>query len=250
MADPTLAQRAGPELSGNALKILAAIAMAVDHVGLVLLPTVPVLRQIGRLAFPIFAFMIAEGCAHTRNALRYFLSLLTLGVVCQTAYTAATGSWFLCVPVSFTMAIPLVLALGKWKSALFDQALWPKLLWGVVFLGGMAAVWALNRLVTVDYGFWGCMLPVGASLFRRTENMPRSPARLDRNTVHVLAMGALMVPLALGLGIWQWWSMLALPLLKLYSGRRGKYRMKYFFYIFYPAHLLMIQGLDMLLHML
>ena len=249
MTERTLVQRAGLELSGNVLKIIAAVAMTVDHVGLVLFPTVPVLRQIGRLALPIFAFMIAEGCAHTRNALRYFLSVLTLGLVCQTAYTVAMGSWYLCMPLSFSLAIALVLALRKWKSALFDRALWPKLIWGGAFLGGVAAVWVLTQFVRLDYGFWGCMLPVAASLFRKTENTPRSLEKLDRNIVHILAMGVCMVMLALCLGPWQWWSMLALPFLKLYSGRRGKHKMKYFFYIFYPAHLLVIQGIFLLLTM-
>lgn len=243
----TLVGEAMPSLSGNALKLVAAAAMTLDHVGLVLLPGVPVLRQIGRIAFPIFAYMIAEGCAHTRSRLRYFLSVLTLAAVCQTAYTAAMGSWFLCVPVSFAMAIPLVLALERWKRALFGKSLGAKLLWGAVFLGGVAAVWALTSAVTVDYGFWGCMMPVGASLLRSTKNSPEGLKKLDRNLVHVLTMGALMVPLALYLGPWQWWSILALPFLKLYSGKRGRYRMKYFFYIFYPAHLLVIQGISLLL---
>ena len=245
--NPALTRGYAPALSGNGLKLLAAATMTVDHVGLVLFPAVPVLRQIGRLAFPIFAFMIAEGCAHTRNALRYFLNVLVLAVVCQTAYTVAMGSWFLCVPVSFAIAIALVLALRQWKEALFAEGLWPKLLWGAVFLGGIGAVGLLCRVVTLDYGFWGCMMPVGASLLRRTENMPPALEKLDRNLVHVLAMAAFMVPLALYLGTWQWWSMLALPFLKLYSGQRGKYKMKYFFYIFYPVHLLVIQGLSMLL---
>ena len=45
----------------------------------------------------------------------------------------------------------------------------------------------------------------------------------------------------------QIWSLLALPLLMLYSGRRGKWNMKYFFYIFYPAHLASLQGIAWLL---
>lgn len=248
MVERTLVQKAMPELSGNALKILAAVAMTVDHVGLVFFPAVPAFRHIGRLAFPIFAFMIAEGCAHTRKPLRYFLNVLALALVCQTAYTVAMGQWFLCVPVSFSLSIPLVLALRRWKGALVGDALPPKLLWGGAFLGGVAAVWVLTRFVTLDYGFWGCMMPVGASLFRQEGNTRLK--KLDRNLVHVLSMAMFMIPLALELGAWQWWSLLALPLLKLYSGKRGKYGMKYFFYIFYPAHLLVIQGLDILLRML
>ena len=54
-------------LSGNALKIIAAISMVIDHVGLMFFPTLKILRIIGRLAYPIFAFMIAEGCYYTKN---------------------------------------------------------------------------------------------------------------------------------------------------------------------------------------
>lgn len=237
MIEKTLQGKAGLQLSGNVLKILAAIAMTLDHAGLVLFPRLSALRFVGRLAFPIFAFMIAEGCVHTRSRARYFLSVLALAAVCQVAYTLAMDSWYLCAPVSFSLAIPLVLALESWKKA---QTRLTKLGWAAVFLGGVAAVWMLTRFVQLDYGFWGCMLPVGASLFRATK-------RWDKNTVHVLAMAVFMVPLAVAMGQWQWWSFLSLPLLKVYSGRRGKYKMKYFFYIFYPAHLLVIQGINMLL---
>lgn len=226
------------QLSGNALKILAALAMTVDHVGMTLFPGIQAMRFIGRLAFPIFAFMVAEGCAHTRSMGRYFLHMVVLALVCQSAYTIAMHSWFLCVPVSFALSIPLILTLQTWKKADDGPS---KTLWAVVFLAGVVAVWMLTRYVTLDYGFWGCMMPVAASMFRDTDT------KLDRNLIHVLAMGAVMVPVALSLGSWQWWSMLALPLLLLYSGRRGKYKMKYFFYIFYPAHLLVIQGISMLI---
>ena len=63
-------------LNGNQLKILAMLFMTVDHVGAFLMPQYEILRYIGRLAMPIFAFMIAEGCTHTHNRLRYFLTLL------------------------------------------------------------------------------------------------------------------------------------------------------------------------------
>ncbi len=230
----SLTRAALPQLSGNALKILAAITMTVDHVGLTLFPQVQALRLIGRLAFPIFAFMVAEGCAHTRNMGRYILHMLVLALVCQVAYTAATGSWLLCVPVSFVLSISLIYLLQKAKEAPF---------WGVAFLAGVGAVWLFDRQATLDYGFWGCMMPVAASLFRGAKG------KLDENTVHVLAMGVFMIPLALQLGAWQWWSLLALPLLEMYSGQRGKYKMKYFFYIFYPAHLLIIEGIAILMTM-
>ena len=54
-------------LNGNQLKIIALIAMTLDHIGKMLLPGFTILQIIGRLAFPIFAYMIAEGCRYTKN---------------------------------------------------------------------------------------------------------------------------------------------------------------------------------------
>ena len=56
-----------PGLSGNQLKLIALITMTVDHMGLILFDQFILLRIVGRLAFPIFAWMIAEGCRHTRR---------------------------------------------------------------------------------------------------------------------------------------------------------------------------------------
>ena len=56
-----------PGLTGNQLKLIALITMTIDHIGFMLLPQVKILRAIGRIAFPIFAYMIAEGCQYTRN---------------------------------------------------------------------------------------------------------------------------------------------------------------------------------------
>lgn len=234
-------------LSGNALKILAAVSMTVDHVGYIFFPTVMFLRYIGRLALPVFMFMIAEGCHHTRSRLRYFLTVLALAVLCQGVYTLAQGDWFLCVPVSFSLAIPLVYGMQAWKRAVFGGRKWAALGWSVLLCAAVAGVYRFNQLMKMDYGFWGCMLPVSASLFRQCENAPQWLRRMDRNLTHVLTMGLCMVPLALEMGAWQRWSFLAIPLLMLYSGKRGKWKMKYFFYIFYPAHMAILQGLAMLL---
>ena len=236
------------QLSGNALKMIAAVTMVVDHVGYTFFPTVALLRFIGRLAFPLFAYMIAEGCVHTRNPGRYFLSVFTLAAVCQVAYTVAMQDWFLCVPVSFSLSIALIFALKRWKTALFGRHFVSKLLWGAVFLGGVAGVWVLTRFAQLDYGFWGCMLPLSASLLRKPENAPAWWEKLDTPSANLTAMGLCMVLLAAQSGAWQWWSLLALPLLMLYSGKRGRRKMKYFFYIFYPAHLLVIEGLYLLLN--
>ena len=75
--------------NGNTLKFLACITMLIDHAGILLFPQYDIFRIIGRIAFPIFAFMIAEGCRYTKNKLRHFLMIFGLGVLCQLAYVVS-----------------------------------------------------------------------------------------------------------------------------------------------------------------
>ena len=219
-------------LSGNWLKIIAAVTMLIDHTGYIFFPSQILWRVIGRIAMPIFAFMIAEGCCHTRSKVRYFLRVLGLGLLCQTVYVAFAGGWELCMPVNFSLSILLVCTLERAVKA----RSW---LWALLFALIMTLVYLLNKVIILDYGFWGCMLPLFCCL-------PRLLGREER-WLRVLTLGIGMVLLSMNSSIWQWYSLMALPLLLLYSGKRGKVKMKYFFYIFYPAHLAILQGIAWLL---
>ena len=68
------------------LKLIAIITMAIDHTGAALLPQYPVLRVIGRIAFPIFCYSLAVGCVYTRDMRRYLLRMLLLALVSQPFY--------------------------------------------------------------------------------------------------------------------------------------------------------------------
>lgn len=234
-----MTERKSCGLSGNALKLIAVVSMFIDHAGVVLFPHVIVLRVIGRLAFPIFAFMLAEGCEKTRNKPRHFLSVFVLGCGCQLVYYLYDGDTYMNILITLSLSILLLYALQYAKAALFGGCGWgKKLLATSVFLLVVAAIWVLNRYVRIDYGFWGCMLPVMASLLRPTSTgAPAALVTLDTRVVQVATFTAGLVILAAVTGGVQVYSLCAVPLLLLYSGQRGKWRMKWFFYIFYPTHL-------------
>ena len=80
--------------TNNQLKLIALVSMTVDHVGMVLFPKAMWLRLIGRLAFPIFAYMIAEGCRNTKGMTRYLGTLAASAAVCQLVYFFVMGSLY------------------------------------------------------------------------------------------------------------------------------------------------------------
>lgn len=230
-------------LSGNMLKIIAAIAMVIDHAGLLLFPQAQLPRIIGRLAYPIFAFMIAEGCRYTKNKAKYLGGILALGILCQIVYFVAMGSTYMCILITFSFTVAVIYAMQSMKAA-WLQGQGSRALTTAVFLGSIVLTWLANAYLTVDYGFWGCMAGVFAAALHPAGDALK---RFDRTENHVLMLSLGLLLLAFDRGGLQSWSLLAVPLLLLYSGKRGKLRMKYFFYIFYPAHLVALQGLAWLL---
>ena len=104
-------------LSGNVLKALAAISMVIDHVGVMIFPQNELLRIIGRLAFPIFSYMICEGCRHTRNRLSYLLKILILGIVTTAIASVAEGELYFDTLITFSCSITLILLLTKSRES-------------------------------------------------------------------------------------------------------------------------------------
>ena len=222
-------------LTGNQLKLIALITMTLDHVGMMLLPQMRILRAIGRIAFPIFAYMIAEGCHHTRNRQKYLLSMVFFAAVCQVVYFIAMGSLSMCILVTFSLSIGLIYladyahAGGRYgKAALYGAV------FGVFFLCYLAHdVLFPQTDFGIEYGLFGVLLPVFAHLGERKQKK-----------FQYFTAGLALMNLTWG-GI-QWWSMAAIPLIALYNGKRGKRKMKYLFYFYYPLHLVVLQGLTML----
>ena len=246
---PQTDRRAG--LSGNTLKILAAVSMLLDHIGVLLFPELEILRILGRMALPIFAFMIAEGCRYTRNKFRYFITVFALAVVCQTVYFVYNGDTYMSILVTFSLSILTIYALGACKEVWFDKESSPlkKIAFLFLLVLTVGAVYWLNTVLQIDYGFCGCMLPVFAAIFHPTKKASEAYLkRWDKIPIYVASLAVGALPVAISLGSIQYWSFMAFLPLFLYSGKRGKWRMKYFFYVFYPLHLLLLEGIYMLIH--
>ena len=214
-------------LTGNQLKLLAMIAMTCDHVGLQLLPQYPILRIIGRLSLPIYAYMIAEGCRHTHDRKNYLLRLAGMAALCQIVYFFAMGSLYQCILVTFSLSVCLIYAL--------EDGI------GLRSFGCLAVVFFLCVILPdllphtdfyIDYGLMGVLLPV-IIYFGRPK------------TIQSLTIG--LVLLALQTGGRQWWALAAVPLLALYNGQRGKGNIGKLFYLYYPAQLVVIYFLSMLM---
>jgi hypothetical protein len=214
------------DLSSFSLHILAMALMLCDHLWATVVPGSDWLTNIGRLAFPIFAFMIAEGCKYTRNKRRYFGQLFGLALGCQIVYFITDGSMYLSVLFTFSLSVLTIFALQYCKAK-------PTALPLLLFITTVVAVYVLNQLLDIDYGFFGCMLPVFAAAFHST--------RFDKPLLNILMLALGLLLLWISLGGLQLYALAAVPLLLCYSGRRGKIKMKYFFYIFYPAHLALLQ---------
>ncbi len=236
-------------LTGNQLKFLAALLMLIDHFGVMLYPEIESLRIIGRLSFPIFAFLIAEGCTHTKNKQNYFLGIFLLGVFCQTVFYFTQGSTNLGILITFSIAILLCYLLQMLKETLVsqDKSLLIKIFLLIAFILAIGVTYMLNQKIYVDYGFWGCVLPAFACLCRSvTVNGKTYLKGLDQNFIHVVLFGTGLYILSLQYGDIQMYSLWALPLLLLYSGKRGEYRLKWFFYIFYPVHFAVLAFIEQL----
>lgn len=241
-------------LNANAIKFLAAAFMLADHIGF--LWNIPFLRILGRISMPLFAYMIAEGCAYTRNKLKHFLMIFLLGAICQLVYAIVSpNEIYLSILITFSISILLVYSLQYFKNCLFCEnvGLIKKILSGAIFFVAVALTYYINQISSIngktfyiDYGFWGCMLPVFASLFdfKRTSFSPQGGLKAALSILKCVAFSVGVVllcnfsPLEI-----EWYALISLPILAIYNGEKGKLNTKYFFYVFYPLHLAILYGL-------
>ena len=229
-------------MNRNHLKIIACVSMLIDHMGILMFPEYQIFRYIGRLAFPIFAFFIGEGCRYTKNRKKYFLSVFILGVICQAVYIVdalietgnlgfLSNAWYFNILLTFSVSIPLCYLLLELKSAENKKkyAVYLSAYIAVIALG--AALFTYFRTVggsfTLDYGVFGIILPASTLIF-------------DSKKAKLAAFFGVLAAFCLfymNTMPFVWFSLISVLLLLCYNEKSGSKRFKYGFYIFYPAHL-------------
>ena len=215
-----------PLLSGSALKIIAVLSMVADHCAYYLLDgntwAYEVMRCFGRIAFPVFAFLVAEGFAHTRNRMRYFLSLLLFAVISEVP-------WYLLNGADGTHNVMFTLALGVVALAVFEKLREHRVLCCCsILLMAWLAAWS-----GADYEWRGVLVITVFYLLGMVKN---TSVTLRRILQLLFAF-----PLMLHYGIIG--ALLACTVIFLYDGTRGFIHgnvAKYGFYAFYPVHLILI----------
>ena len=223
-------------LPQEGLKLIACITMLIDHFGHAIVPYLPVpymvelyyaCRIVGRLAFPIYCFLLVEGMHHTRSPKQYFLRLgvgillaeLPFDILFEGGFTWAYQS----VMVTLTLGAVMLLCMQRVEK----KGL--KLLLVIPFA-------ILAELAKCDYGGWGIVMIAVFALFDRT----------GLQTIGILLVNACMesalipvfgIPVSV-----QLFAALAMVPIALYSGRKlsRSRTLQWAFYLFYPVHLLLL----------
>lgn len=219
------------------LKLIAVITMVIDHIAAVLIPqhTVAyfVMRCIGRISFPIFCFLLVEGCYHTKNVKKYAMRLFLFALISEIPFDFAVyGTPFYAKHqnIFFTLAIGLVvIASMKFVEIKFGQNILAiNCLDAVIVMVGCI----ISNAVLADYSMFGILLIVCFYLFRGNKIL---------NFFGLLAItGYVSGNLIQMFGALSWVFLVG------YNGERGK-GSKYLFYVFYPLHLLILGGIKFLI---
>ena len=236
-------------LNSNQLKLIAIIAMTVDHIAWAMFDGYPsallplVMHIIGRLTCPIMCYFIAEGYHYTRNINKYTFRLFAFAFVSHFAYIFASNDF-----VDFKSFIPFYY--GNFLNQ--TSVMW-SLAWGLVMLriADSKRIKSIYKVLLVILiciitlpSDWSCI----AALCIMAVGTNRGDFRKQMSwMIFYVALYSLVYFFAIdkAYGILQMGVVLSIPVIAMYNGKRGKNPkinkfMKWFFYIFYPLHLFVI----------
>jgi len=239
-------------LNGFQIKLIAIITMVIDHTGMIFFPRIIVFRIIGRIAFPLFAFFIAEGFRHTRSVKKYLFRLFLCAILFQIpdwvfgseAMRRIFISWgWESVPIiNYELNIFATLFLGLAAISLFEKLKEKHIAYSWLAVTAMAAI---AQIIGADYGAYGVLFIIVFYIAER--NMIKiligwiilhaSYAAYEVYSSYA-ASGIIAFPHSI-----QLFSLLSIGIIALYNGERGR-KMKYFFYLFYPLHMIVLYVID------
>ena len=233
------------EISAAALHIIAMTFMLMDHLWATLLPAQDWLTCIGRIAFPVFAFMTVEGYFHTHNLKKYMLRLLLFALISEIPFDLMYGgTWFYPIHqnVIWTLLMGL-LGIHLMETVHKNQKRWLYVLTAfVTVVFGMI----LGTLCMVDYYGVGVLTVFVFYLFRGRRWWCLLGQFLALYWLNVELLGGLMYPVQLFGAEFevcqQGLALLALIPVWLYRGRQGYHSkpFQYICYAFYPVHMLVL----------
>lgn len=221
------------------LKIIALITMTIDHIGFFLIPNTSefylYFRFIGRFAFPIFAFMIAEGFYHTHDKKKYFLRLLSLAII----FEAILYIIYLIFDVNMTH-IPFL----ENRIALVN------IMWTLVL--GFLGLYVIDRFK--NKGIW-LLIPLGVLAYFSSYSLYGFGIILSFGLIKEMRYKELafigltilysLMPLVLpqegfrGINFVQLFAITSIIFIHEYNGLPGKHKLK-FFYLYYPLHIIIL----------
>ena len=225
-------------LNGNQLKVIAIFAMTIDHAASVIWPNYPtdwwilLIHIIGRMAAPIFWFFVAEGWHYTGNRKKYAFRLFLFAIAGHFAYNFAFGISFIPFQTSVFNQTSVLWALFLGTAALYVNEnesfrQWQKtlLVIGITLLA-FPADWSSIAVLAI--------LQISENRGNFKKQMMGMMACVS---LYALVYVIFIHPLY---GLIQLFTALTIPLLRCYNGERGTWKgMKWFFYLYYPLHLIL-----------
>lgn len=222
-------------LNGFHLKLIAICTMLIDHMGYTLFPGVMWLRCVGRVAFPIFCFLIAEGCVYTHDRKKYAARLLVFALLSEIPYNLMNSGM---IWDPYDQNVLWTLLLGALVCWLMDWALKKCTPLSFVLTGAvmLAAYWLLE-IGNTDYGGWGMLL---VAAFYGVHRAPSGA--VVKMIAQAFGLAFFSIGVMGGYLSIELWSLAALVPIWLYNGQRGfsNKAVQYGFYAFYPVHILIL----------
>ena len=230
-------------MSSFILKIIALITMTIDHFSIIILrKPAGFLRVIGRIAFPLFAFQLVQGFIHTKNRLKHCTLLLIFAFISQVPFELAFNIKSL--NIFFTLFLGFVaiwlfeFTYNSLKSYIKNHN---KILY-IISLIVILPFAFLGNIYNVDYGAWGILV---ICLFYFTRNCKKFIIPLlGYAALCIFKYWNVLLKAPLNINVWLnlLGTFIPIVLIYFYNGRKGK-SMKYLFYIYYPAHLILLHYL-------